>query len=245
MSVIIPKEIRNTFDERLDFEVHPGTGDRVVLIGHGVTGSKDRPFLVELAKGLAGAGVTAVRFSFAGNGRSDGNFTESTILKEVEDLGRMIDAFTPAPIGYVGHSLGAAVGALRASTDPRITFLVSLAGMAHTAAFVEREFGAVTPDNGYMWEDPACPLSQLFVDDMKRVCVDEAARQITVPWLLVHGLADDVVPPRESRDLCEIAAGPTRLEMIEEADHVFSGAATDRMVRLVVDWVLRLDEKQP
>ena len=65
-------EIKNGHGERLDYSFHGGEGDRIVVIGHGVTGNKDRPALVALAEGLAEAGISALRFSFSGNGESEG-----------------------------------------------------------------------------------------------------------------------------------------------------------------------------
>ena len=43
--------IRNPQGERLDYTYHPGIGEAVVVLGHGVTGNKDRPFVVALAEG--------------------------------------------------------------------------------------------------------------------------------------------------------------------------------------------------
>ena len=57
------------------------------MIGHGVTGHKDRPFLIALAEGLAAAGLAALRLSFSGNAGSEGRFVDATITKEVPDVG--------------------------------------------------------------------------------------------------------------------------------------------------------------
>lgn len=229
--------IRNARGEALDYALHPGTGDGLVVVGHGVTGNKDRPFVVALAVGLAAAGVSALRLSFAGNGASGGRFEDCTISKEVDDLGSVLDAVGDRPVCFVGHSMGGAVGVLRASRDGRIGWLVSLAGMVHTAAFAEREFGGVTPDEGCMWDEPACPLSSAFLRDMAAIhsVVDRAA-EVAAPWLLVHGTEDDVVPLQDSRDV--VARAPrVRLVELPGAGHVFSGEATAAMVRVVVDWV--------
>ena len=71
---------------------------------------------------------------------------DSCITKEVEDLGSVLDVLGRQPITYMGHSMGAAVGVLRAAMDPRIGALVSLAGMVDTAGFASREFGDQIPD---------------------------------------------------------------------------------------------------
>ena len=229
-------EIRNAQNERLDCTLHEGGSEALVVIGHGVTGNKDRPFVVALAEGLSAAGISALRLSFSGNGDSEGRFEDSTISKEVEDLGSVLDAVGERPILFVGHSMGGAVGVLRASADPRIVGLVSLAGMVHTRAFAEREFGDVTPGAGCMWEDEDCPLSQAYLDDMNAIdTVVERGADISVPWLLVHGSDDDVVPLQDSRDI--VARAPqAQLVELAGADHVFSDDPGP-MVEAVVSWV--------
>jgi len=231
--------IKNKQNERLDCSFHPGkeNSKNMVVIGHGVTGNKDRPFVVALAEGLAAAGVPALRFSFSGNGQSEGRFVEATLTKEVEDLGAVLDALAGYTVCYAGHSMGGAVGVLRASGDARIRFLISLAGMVHTREFAQREFGMVKPGEGGMWDEPSCPLSQAYMDDMASIgSVVDLAPLIQVPWLLVHGTEDDVVPLQDSRDIFARANEPKHLVEIQGSNHVFAESFTPLMVKAVVDW---------
>lgn len=235
-------ELKNARGERIDFTYHHGRqGAReLVVIGHGVTGNKDRPFVVALADGLAKAGISAVRISFSGNGGSGGKFTDSTISKEVEDLGSVLDAIENRDVCYVGHSMGGAVGVLRTAKDSRIKALVSLAGMVHTKEFAQREFGTVKPGAGFMWDDPNCPLSEVYMEDMARIgSVLDQAPKIRVPWLLVHGTQDDVVPIQESREIFARANQPKEFIEMPGANHVFAGEFTIPMVGNVVSWVKR------
>ncbi|MBA3966372.1 MAG: alpha/beta fold hydrolase [Nitrospirales bacterium] len=232
--------IRNIEGEKIDYTFHRGDkGQKVIVVlGHGVTGNKDRPFIVALAEALSSDGIPTFRMSFSGNGDSEGRFEDSTISKEVEDLCRVIDALDGWNILYVGHSMGGAVGVLLAGKDRRIVGLVSLAGMVHTEAFAQREFGDVTPDEGFMWDEPTCPLSQAYIDDTAAIgTVVTRAPSIQVPWLLVHGTEDDVVPFQDSLNIFERANEPKQLVQIEGADHVFSGHTPD-MIKIVHEWVL-------
>jgi pimeloyl-ACP methyl ester carboxylesterase len=233
-------EIKNGHGERLDYAFHEGErgAKNIVVLGHGVTGNKDRPFIVALAEGLAAAGIPALRFSFSGNGASEGRFTDSTISKEVDDLGAVLDHLKGYAVCYVGHSMGGAVGVLRASEDKRIQLLVSLAGMVHTKAFAQREFGDVTPDEGFMWDEPDCPLSQAYMDDLTQInTVIDLSPQITIPWLLVHGDEDDVVPIEDSHDILAKANSQAQLVTLEGANHVFSDEYTPVMVEKVIAWI--------
>jgi pimeloyl-ACP methyl ester carboxylesterase len=238
----VPAVIRNLAGERIDYTYHAGAevGGPVVVIGHGVTGHKDRPFLVALAEGLAEAGIAALRISFSGNASSEGSFADSNISKEVEDLGAVLDALPGRPIAYAGHSMGGAVGLLRASRDPRIRVLVSLAAITHTQAFAERTFGDLTPGVGLMLGKPGCVLSQAYLDDMRRIgSVVQHAEEIAVPWLFVHGGRDALVPIQDTRDAYARARTPKQLVVLDEADHVFEPGLTPRMVDAAVQWCAR------
>ena len=237
-------EIRNAQGELLDYTYSPArspAGDgstALVLIGHGVTGNKDRPWAVALADALSQAGIPAMRLSFSGNGASAGHFAQSTISKEVCDLGAVIDAVGARRIVYSGHSMGGAVGVLRAVRDPRITLLVSLAGMVHTQDFAQRKFGHLKSGVDCMWEKPECPLSQEFLNDMRSIAtVVELGASVSIPWLLVHGTADEVVPVRDSTDIRAAAGGHPELVELAGADHVFSGRGTADMTAAVVPWI--------
>ncbi|PAW79718.1 MAG: alpha/beta hydrolase [Pedosphaera sp. Tous-C6FEB] len=233
-------DIQNNLGERIDHTFHQGDANskHLVILGHGVTGNKDRPFLVTLANALAAAGLNVLRISFAGNGASGGQFTAATISKEVADLGSVLDACAGWNVCYVGHSMGGAVGVLRTSQDARIRCLVSLAGMVRTAAFAQREFGMVKPGAGFMWDDEQCPLSQAYMDDLTQIgTVLDAAPKIKVPWLLVHGTEDDVVPIQDSKDILIRAGSDVKFVALQGSNHVFAGDFTAPMVETVVAWV--------
>lgn len=233
-------EIRNRSGERIDHHFHPGNrADALVILGHGVTGNKDRPHLIALAEGLAARGWPCLRISFSGNGESEGRFQDSCITKEIGDLQAVLDAVPDtAQVAYVGHSMGAAVGVLTAARDLRIRALISLAGMTHTADFVQREFGDVTPGEGCMWEDETCPLSWTFVDDLRLIDNTlSAADAVTQPWLLIHGDADDVVPIQDGHDASEAASCQKEFLAIPGAGHSFDESSYPQLVEAVDQWL--------
>lgn len=231
--------IVNVHGERLDFSFHAGApgAKQIVVIGHGVTGHKDRPFLVALAEGLARAGIPALRVSWSGNGGSDGRFAGCTISKEVADLGAVLDALGGYDVTYAGHSMGGAVGVLRASADPRIRRLISLAGMVQVRAFAEHHFGSLAPGRDLMWGKPGYVLSAAYLEDLYRIgSVADRAAQISVPWLLVHGTADTIVPIQDSHDAFARAHDPKKFVVFDGCDHIWEPDFTARMVETVVRW---------
>ncbi|HVS16960.1 MAG TPA: alpha/beta fold hydrolase [Planctomycetota bacterium] len=235
-----PGELRNAHGERLDTAFHAGAPGRreLVVIAHGVTSSKDRPWLVELARGLEREGVAALRLSFAGNGDSQGRFEDATPSKSVDDLRSVLAALDGWTVAYAGHSMGAAVGVLCAARDARLRALVSLAGMLHVGRFFATHFARL--DFGApMLGKRHCPWNRALANDAQRLgSLVGDARAVRVPWLLVHGTADELVPYADALDARAAAGATARVELLEGVDHRFTGAIDD-LVALTVPWLAR------
>jgi alpha/beta superfamily hydrolase len=206
-----------------------------------VTSNKDRPWLIDLAGALAADGIASLRMSFAGNGESEGRYEDATPLKEAGDLGSVIDAVKAAGVervAYAGHSMGGAVGVLRAADDPRIDVLVSLAGMLHVRDFMQKQFGHLAFGD-LMLDKPGCPWSPTMAETTSRIgSLTAQAARIRAPWLLVHGDADELVPLQDSLDARAAAGGRPDLVVLPGVDHRFTGAIP-QMVEAVLAWLVR------
>ena len=87
-------------------------------------------------------------------------------------------------------------------------------------------------------EDDAHPLSQAFIDDMKKIDnVFGKTEKVEVPWLILHGDADDVVPVEEGRKMYASAYEPKELVILPGVDHVYSGDGLGQMTEAVVSWL--------
>lgn len=229
----------NSYGEKLESVFHDADRDDVlILIAHGLTGNMDRELSLNLAEGLAALGWPCLRFSFSGHGGSEGDFSEMTISKEVEDLQSLIDQLKGArKLVYVGHSMGAAVGALSVAKDDRIQMMVSLAGMVNTKQFYDQEFSSQEAGASVMWEKKECPLSKVFKEDLRSInSVIPIVQGIRIPWLLIHGADDDVVLPSDSEELYAALKGRKNKILLDGVDHQFEDAH-EQLVELIDDWI--------
>ncbi len=102
---------------RLDAVWHEG-GERAVVLAHGITVDLEENGLFEpLAEALVTRGLSVLRFSFRGHGKSDGLGREMTIAGERRDL-RAAVSWVGRPVAVLGSSFGA------------VSVTLSLAGLA-------------------------------------------------------------------------------------------------------------------
>jgi dienelactone hydrolase len=196
-----------------------------------------------LADRLARAGFTAVSLNVSGSGVDDGGafafperFGHNTFSAELGDLGVVIDALAsgslgvpaPAGIGVLGHSRGGGVAILRAAADARLGALVTWASIATVrrwgaaAMATWRATGRQDVVNARTGE--VLPLYTDVLDDIDAhgpaLDIEAAAARVAVPWLLVHGSADEAVPVEEAEHLAALQPR-LELERIEGAGHTF------------------------
>ncbi len=94
-----------------------------------------------------------------------------------------------------------------------------------------------------MWDEEDCPLSSAFVDDLTRLnTLLPLGAQIDIPWLLVHGDKDDVVPIQESREIFNSTACKQELIELSDSNHVFADDALPEMIQAVTQWMQRLTD---
>ena len=85
----------------------------LVMILHGFTGNKNEPLLTTLADNLEKAGIASIRFDFNGHGESEGNFSDMTVLNEIEDAKKVYNYVSKlqgvTSVSIAGHSQGGVV----------------------------------------------------------------------------------------------------------------------------------------
>ena len=234
------------------------------VLVHGFKGFKDWAFFPPLAERLARAGFTAVSFNMsgsgvdaAGQGTLPERFSCNTYGAELADLATVVDALAegrlgavpPAGIGMVGHSRGGGIAVLHTARDRRVRGLVTWAAIADVMRWDPREregwrarghLDIVNSRTGQV-----IPLSTALLDEIESrpaaLDVERAAAGIEVPWLIIHGTADDSVPIEDAERL-ERASGraSTRRLTIAGGNHGFGaghpwGPPADAPVHRVID----------
>jgi uncharacterized protein len=218
-----------------------------VAILHGFKGFKDWGMFPPLAERLARAGLTAVSFNFSGSGVDDaGDFTfpdrfgHNTFSAELSDTRAVLDALygaklgvpPPTTMGLIGHSRGGGTAVLHAARDARVHALVTWAAISTVVRWgaKEREAWRMTGHTSVpnARTGQILPLYTDVLDDIDRnaprLDIPDAAARIRVPWLVIHGRADESVGFAEAQTLIASSVGAARLLELEGGGHTFGAA---------------------
>ncbi len=219
----------------------PGEARPAVVICHGFKGFKDWGFFPQAADRLARAGFAAVTFNFSGSGvGADGqSFSElerwgrQTVSGDLADLATVVDhvAADGAPwIGLLGHSRGGGTAVLHAAGDQRVRALVTWAAVTGYLWWSDEEVAAWRRDGRLdvvnLRTGEVLPVGRALLDDLEAgedgpLNILTAASRIQVPWLIVHGDADESVDPEVARRLGRAATAGPRLLAVEGTGHTF------------------------
>ncbi len=226
---------------------HHPAGPAVVVL-HGFKGFKDWGMFPAFANRLVEAGFTAISFNTSGSGVDDaGQFTRldrfrrNSFSAEIADLLTVIAGLEagklglpkPTAIGVVGHSRGGGIAILAARESPRIRALVTWSAIATVRRWTQGELARWRRD-GFLAvlntrTGDQLPLGPDTLHDIEkhadgRLNIERAAAALRIPWLVIHGSADESVPPGEAETLAAVAPPSTQALFIEGAGHTFGAS---------------------
>ena len=182
-------------------------------------------------------GIASVRYDFLGSGESDGSFSEMILSSEADQAaaiyrGIASDArFDSERLYLIGHSMGGVVASFlsgreadRADVNPpkRVVLMAPAGNMTDIAGQIKREAPAVdSPESVYDYQGypiGSAFLSELpgFMNDLPGFC-----SRYKGEVLVVHGAADEAVPPSVGKNVASLFSGRAEYIEIPGADHCF------------------------
>jgi dipeptidyl aminopeptidase/acylaminoacyl peptidase len=213
-----------------------------VITLHGLESSKDSGKWPRFAARLYTEGFACLRFNFRGCGsgaeRSEGAFEATSLSGRIADYRSALQfladsgAVDMARLGVIGSSFGGMVAI--AAGDSRVKAMVCLA-----TPYLLPQLTTAVSGSEHEELPSGRQLSKGFYDDLRHYQLLAALKRAP-PLLVLHGALDELVPAEQARTLYEAAPEPKRLELIEDADHVFSRPEhVARVIELSVDWLKR------
>jgi hypothetical protein len=211
----------------------------LIVACHGFLSSKNSLTNNLLADRLERDGLACFRFDFSGHGDSEGDLSEISLARGVDDLKSALETvigqrvIDEARIGLFGSSFGGNVVLWHIARDERIMAAALKAPVSDLAALLEKQAGS---DRIREWRergwaeigDLAAPNSRTYRFDYtlyagaRALDTYELAARIRCPVLIIHGDQDEVVPLEQSVRLAERIGQGARLSVMAGAGHTFA-----------------------
>lgn len=204
------------------------TDDRIIIMVHGTRQNRTDPAtgLLTLSEVLAKQGFAVLAFDMRGMGESApaplsmGYFEQRDVLGAVDfihsgawpypALGR------PRVIGGWGVSMGAATLLLAAAQEPAIRAVVSDCAYADIIPILERLIPQMGGVPAFFTPGALVAAQALYGMNYYRVRPEDVIAEITPrPILLIHGSADDYVPPVNMAELYAAASAAPGAQVTE------------------------------
>lgn len=198
----------------------------VIIVQHGYGTCRADPLAIIAL--LYRLGYAVVCVDFRGHGESGGSCTFGRL--ERLDVRAMLDAISrdprlmALPVGYLGISMGAAVGLLAAAEDARLRVVVSDSSYAWLGPMVARYQRMMyhLPEVPFGWLTAVCLAWTLRTPLRRLNPVGAVGRIAPRPVLLIHGDGDLSIPPAHARALYAAAGEPKTLWIVPGAGHITS-----------------------
>lgn len=224
------------------YPAEPSLG--TVIVCHGFKGFAHWGFFPYVARTLAENGLTAITFDFSGSGigpdresfTEPGAFAGNTLSREQEDLENLVDyakrrKLITKKFGLFGHSRGGGTAIVfAAAPDSDVSSLVTWAAISYpnrwskedVLTWRRRGYAEVTNSRtGQIMRLDTDLLEDVEVHGQAKLNIEAAAAKIKVPWLIVHGTADETVPSSEAERLHALSPAISTLRLIKGANHGF------------------------
>ena len=227
-----------------------GKTDRIVVLCHGFLSNKNSHTNKALTALLVEQGIATFRFDFFGQGDSEGPFERITVAQGLTQALTALDLVASKGyrrVGLVGSSFGGLVAILAAAQWKQLACLALKCPVPDFPEMLRMEFGqdgmaewkaTDTIPNVVPGGSGRIKLQYAFYEDCVRHDGYASAKAIAAPTLIVQGVNDEYVPPRQTLRLSESLGGPNSVAWLPDADHHFSSPEHFReMTALIAQWV--------
>ncbi len=214
---------------------------------HGFKGFKDWGFWPYIGKFFGERGYFVITFNFSHNGVGDSltefteldKFADNTFSLELEELNEVIDAYlnnffgdkSNSKIGLIGHSRGGGDSLLVGSLRDEIGSVVLWASVANFNRYSERQanewrkkgvFEVLNTRTNQMMKLNLSLLEDLEKNRVGLLNLEQSAKNMNKPMLILHGEQDLAVPVKEAEQIYDWSnKEKTELFKISATGHTF------------------------
>ncbi len=230
--------------------VHPAEPThRAVILCHGFLSNKNSHTNLRVTELLIPKHIATLRFDWFGMGDSAESFSRISIKTCTEQLDaafRFLIERHITSVGVVGSSFGGFIALICASKHPHLQALGLKCPVIDFPEVLRLEFGENAFErwkrtdqipNILKGKDPIF-LPYTFFEECRTYCGYDAAANVRVPTLIVHGTRDELIPSHQIGRLLYSLQVPKQIKLIEGANHQFGRPEDFRLMTVhLAEWM--------
>lgn len=220
-----------------------------LIFVHGFKGFKDWGFVPYLGEYFSKKGYFVITFNFSHNGIGSklteftelNKFAQNTYSLEISELNQIVSAYKNGffgnisesnKIGLIGHSRGGAISIISASRQKNINALVTWSSIANFNRFTNRHnkewkakgyFEVLNSRTNQLMRLNKTLLEDIELNIHDKLNLEKALKNLSVPYLIIHGDQDLSVPFKEAELLFKWSDKTlTQLIKIPHSGHTFN-----------------------
>jgi len=224
----------NKCKEKLVGVIHrsPSEFSKFVILVHGFTGDKDEKGLFLSASDyFLQHGYSVFRFDMRGSGESEGNFEQTGIKEECEDLLSAVsflkdkESLSDEGIYIVAFSLGATVLLMNYRRLSKVKAMAfwSPAFFPNRDMFPRYQTDEILKElktGGYFIKS-GLKVGKKIISDLKRCNLVPVLGSVKIPTIVIHGERDDKISIDSSRIGCSLLNGYGKFVELPNACHSY------------------------
>jgi alpha/beta superfamily hydrolase len=215
------------------------------IFAHCFTCNKNYKILNNVNHALTENSIAVLRFDFTGLGASQGSFADTDLSSNIGDIVaafEFLDLNYEAPKILIGHSFGSAAVIHAAAQIQSCAAVVTIAATSDLSSIrsilmskrvdLEQNGMATFNISGRQF-----PLKKQFLDDLEKINIREATKNLNKPILIFHSPRDELVGIENAYQLFEMANHPKSLVSLDKANHLLSDEKDGTYVgNLIAAW---------
>ncbi|MCX7560802.1 bifunctional alpha/beta hydrolase/OsmC family protein [Sulfitobacter sp. F26204] len=224
------------------------------LFAHCFTCGKDILAARRISARLAGMGIAVLRFDFTGLGHSEGEFAQTSLTSNVEDLlagCRYLNDKGMPPALLIGHSLGGAA-VLKATSQLDQIKAVATLGAPFDPEHVTGNFADALTEIKAKGSAEVClggrpiKIGQRLIDDLAKGDMATTIGTLKAALLVLHAPLDNIVGIENAGQIFDAAKHPKSFVTLDDSDHLITRAAdAEYAADVIATWARRYVKLTP
>lgn len=225
----------------------------IVIIVHGFTSNKDSSSFKKIIENLSNEDISSFRIDLFGHGDSGGDFADITITKGKDSVLAAVMYLKSQGyqyIGLLGSSFGGISSIMAANESDDIFFMAlksPVSDWLDISTTRNKKFMDEWKTKGiidYKEGGKSYKLKYKIIDDSRKNVGFDVASNISIPTLIVHGNADEIVPFSGSKKMVELMPNAV-LHTVNGANHNYSDSSKsfNEMTEVISSFLINQSNK--